>query len=96
MLTLSLIIVPVLMQLFGFALLSLSLSRHYSQVFSKAKRPTKHVLWILRGCGYAVILLAIGYAINSWGITLGLVYSFAIATLTATLIALLLTYKPQH
>ncbi|MCL1045328.1 DUF3325 domain-containing protein [Shewanella electrodiphila] len=84
------------LQLLGFTLLSLSLSRHYDQVINSVKRPSKPIVWTLRLSGYGILLLAIIQGIKSWGLALGLVYSFATATLVATLLAMLLTYKPHY
>jgi len=91
-----LILSQILLQLLGFILLSLSLSRNYSKVIKSAnKRPTKRTSWIFRACGYSLLIIAVFWALNSWGVALGLVYSFATATLTATFIVILLTYKPH-
>ncbi len=91
-----LILTQILLQLLGFTLLSLSLSRNYSKVINRAKRPTNRTSWVFRACGYALLIIAVFWALNSWGIALGLVYSFATATLTATFIVILLTYKPHY
>ena len=91
-----LILSQILLQLLGFTLLSLSLSRNYSQITNRANRPTKCTSWAFRACGYTLLIIAVIWALNCWGIALGLVYSFATATLTATLIVILLTYKPHY
>lgn len=92
-----LILTQILLQLLGFTLLSLSLSRNYSKAIKSAnKRLTKRTSWILRACGYFLLILAIFLALNSLGVALGLVYSFATATLTATFTVILLTYKPHY
>lgn len=86
----------ILLQLLGFTLLSLSLSRHYSQVINNAIRPTKRMILGMRISGYILLFLAVFFALNSWGVALGLVYSFATVTLVATLLTTLLTYKPNY
>lgn len=86
----------ILLQLLGFTLLSLSLSRHYSQVINNAIRPTKRMIFGMRISGCILLFFAVFFALKSWGVALGLVYSFATATLVATLLAILLTYKPHY
>ncbi|NNG41392.1 DUF3325 domain-containing protein [Pseudoalteromonas sp. NEC-BIFX-2020_002] len=87
-----LILAQILLQLIGFALLSLSIPRHFSQVFQHTSRPTKRTVLALRCGGYAFVILAVIIAVNSWGVSLGLVYSVATATLTATTLTVLLAY----
>ena len=92
-----LILTPILLQLLGFTLLSLSISRNYSKVIKSANtRPTNRTTWVFRACGYTLLIIAVIWALNCWGIALGLVYSFAIATLTALFIVILLTYKSHY
>jgi hypothetical protein len=92
-----LIFTQILLQLLGFALLSLSISRNYSKVIKSAnKRQSKRTTWVFRACGYSLLILAVFSALNTWGLALGLVYSFAIATLTASFIVILLTYKSHY
>ncbi len=88
------IMIEIVLQLIGFSLLSLSMSRHYSHVVNRRQRIPKITMWLLRVVGYGMLLTAVILAINSWGMALGLVYCFATATLVTILLALLLTYKP--
>lgn len=90
------ILTQILLQLLGFTLLSLSISRHYSQVITNAKPPTQRIIWGIRISGYTLLLLAVIYALKNWGLTLGLVYFFATTTLVATFLAILWTYKPHY
>lgn len=87
-----LILLQVLLQLLGFILLSLSLQRHYNDVFGQTQRPTKQTIRLLKFMGFAVLIVAIAYAIYTWGSALGLVYFFATASLVASALAMLLAY----
>ncbi len=86
----------ILLQLLAFTLLSLSLTRHYTQVMSQAQRLAKSTVLTFRVSGYLLLTTAIVYAVYNWGWALGLVYSLATATLVSTLLAVLLTYKPHY
>ncbi len=87
-----LILVQIVLQLLGFSLLVLSLPRHYSEIFGAAQRATKMARLVFKCMGFSVIIVAIVFALNSWGAALGLVYFFATATLIVTLLAILLAY----
>ena len=91
-----LILMQIVLQLLAFTLLSLSLTRHYSQVMSQAQRLAKATVLAFRVSGYLLLTIAIFYAVYNWGWALGLVYSLATATLVTTFLALLLTYKPHY
>lgn len=84
----------------GFTLLSLSLPRHFHQVsycktnIKRKQFTTRHV-WIFRGCGYALLFTSIFLTTQERGITLGLVYWFASATLVTLLLSLILSFKPR-
>lgn len=91
-----LILMQILLQLLAFTLLSLSLTRHYTQVMSQAQRLAKSTVLTFRVSGYLLLIIAIVYGVYSWGLALGLVYSLATATLVSTFLAVLLTYKPHY
>lgn len=89
------ITIQILMFMAAFALLSLSIPRHYSGVSSSRQRLNKKQMWRLQFFGYSFIGLALVLAVMAWGITLALVYCCGIAMLAALIISLLLTYKPH-
>ncbi len=89
------ILIELILLMFGFILLSLSLSRHYNKVHNKHSQLSTRTLWIFRVSGYALLLTSIILGINLWGLTLGLVYWFASAMLIALLITLILSFKPH-
>lgn len=91
-----LILIQILLQFIGFSYLSLSITRHYSAVTNQSLRPPKRTVWGLLVCGYTLLLIAVVFALHSWGVALGLVYSFSTATLAATFIAILLAFKPHY
>jgi len=86
------ILIQITLQLLGFTLLSLSLQRHYNDVFSKAQRLKKSTCILLRCAGFTMLIVAIINAIYVWGTALGLVYGFATATLVATALAIIFAY----
>ncbi|GAA5136319.1 DUF3325 domain-containing protein [Thalassotalea piscium] len=89
-----LILIETLILFLGFLCLSLSLSRHYNQVDPKKRLSTRN-LWLYRISGYTLLLLAGIYAADVWGLTLGLVYWCASATLVTFFLSLVLTFKPK-
>lgn len=80
----------------GFYCLSLSLTRHYTQVFGATRRATPLRVRFYRFSGYSMLLFALFYSVSIWGLALGLVYGLGTATFTATILALLLTYMPRR
>jgi hypothetical protein len=91
-----LILIQILLQFIGFSYLSLSITRYYRPVTNQSLRAPKRTVWALLVCGYTLLLIAIILALNGWGVALGLVYSFATATLAATFLAILLAFKPHY
>ena len=91
-----LIFTEILVLIFGFILLSLSLTRHYNRVTEQRVRLSKRVMLVFRLGGLSLLIIAIILAVNIWGVALGLVYWFALATLVILLLSMLLTYKPQY
>ena len=86
------IVTEILLLIFGFALLSLSMSRHYNDVMVRRQRLTKNTILLFRVIGYSSLIIAAIVAVNVWGLALGLVYWFGTATLVTTLLSLTLTY----
>lgn len=78
----------------GCLLLSLSLRRHYRQVFSddsayEARR------WPLRIAGYVCVLLAIWPCVVTSGVWIGLILWISVLALATFLQIMLLTYRPR-
>ena len=85
----------ILLFIAAFTLLSLSISRHYSQVTNSRQRLNKKQVWLFRFNGYCLIVLAMYLAISAWGVTLGLVYCCGTAMLVALTVSLILSYRPR-
>ncbi|NRA55848.1 MAG: DUF3325 domain-containing protein [Gammaproteobacteria bacterium] len=81
--------------LLGFFLISLSMKRHFKQLYPQKKMASLRQLFIFRVCGYAALLLAMSLFIAVQGLGYGLVVYLGLLTLVALLQSLLLTYKPQ-
>jgi hypothetical protein len=78
----------------GCLLLSLSLRRHYRQVFTDAS-PYERRLWPLRIAGYACVLLALWPCARAFGLPIGLCLWLATLALAAFAQIMLLTYRPR-
>lgn len=79
----------------GFLLISLSMKRHYVQVFSKDAMLSNRQNRLLRFTGYAGLGIAGWLCIHDLGIGLGLVYWTGLLTVAAMIQALLLAYRRQ-
>ncbi len=80
----------------GCVLLSLSLRRHYRQVFSDASAFERR-LWPLRLSGYGCVLLALWPCIAAAaGLWVGVILWISMLTLGAFVQIMLLTYRPRH
>jgi len=90
-----LIILLILLLMVGFTLLSLSLSRHYSHVTDKRQRLANKTKLLLRFIGYSLLIISAIISEKVWGIALGGVYWFATTMLVATVLSIILTYKPR-
>lgn len=90
-----LILLQIILQLLGFTLLSLSLQRHFNDVFSQTQRLKKSTCLLFRCIGFTLLIVTTVNAISTWGAALGLVYAFATATLVATVLAVLLAYAAR-
>lgn len=77
----------------GCLLLSLSLRRHYRQVFADESRYGQR-LWPLRIAGYALVALALWPCIQLLGAPIGICLWLSILALAAFLVIMLLTYRP--
>ena len=75
-------------------LLSLSLRRHYQQVFAHTSAFERR-RWVLRASGYGCLLLALWPAVRLSGAWIGFVLWVAMLALGAFLQAMLLTYRPR-
>jgi hypothetical protein len=78
----------------GCLLLSLSLRRHYRQVFVDASAYERR-RWPLRLSGYACVLLALWPCIRESGPPIGVALWISMVALAAFLQIMLLTYRPQ-
>jgi hypothetical protein len=78
----------------GCLLLSLSLRRHYRQVFADLDAYPRR-LWPLRIAGYACALLALWPCVLLCGPWVGLVLWVSMVALAAFVQIMLLTYRPQ-
>ncbi len=79
----------------GCLLLSLSLRRHYRQVFAdeSAYEPRK---WPLRWAGYAILALALWPSMRQAGVWIGVILWLSLVALAAFLQIMLLTYRPRR
>ncbi len=78
----------------GCLLLSLSLQRHYRQVFADESAYGRR-LWPLRAAGYGCALLALWPCVRQSGPWIGLILWISILALAAFLQGMLLTYRPR-
>lgn len=78
----------------GCILLSLSLRRHYRQVFADESTYTVR-LWPLRFAGYVLLSLALWPCIVAFGAPIGLCLWLSIVALAAFTQIMLLTYRPR-
>ncbi len=78
----------------GCLLLSLSLKRHYRQVFPDASGYERR-LWLLRLGGYGSLALAIWPAVLTSGLWVGIILWLSMVALGAFLQIMLLTYRPR-
>lgn len=77
----------------GCALLSLSLRRHYRQVFTDESAYERR-LWPMRLSGYASVALALWPCIRAFGAPIGICLWLSLLALAAFLQIMLLTYRP--
>ena len=80
-----------LLQLAGFALLALSMLKHYREFFRGA--PARSASLSMRVAGWAMLALALVPAIAGSGSSIGIVVWLGLATLAASIVALMLTYR---
>ncbi|MCO7189566.1 MULTISPECIES: DUF3325 domain-containing protein [unclassified Pseudoalteromonas] len=90
-----LITLILILLLFGFALLSMAMHRHYSQVIGLSMHPARQQLWLLRIGGTGLNLIALFVCVFSWGVSRGLVYWFGSATMVVFIVIGVLTYRPR-
>lgn len=84
----------VLLAFCGFAVLSLSMEKHYEQVFAQA--PAGQRLRILRYCGWLLLAVAAWPAIQHAGGSIGLAIWAGELTLAAVAVMLTLSYIPRQ
>ena len=78
----------------GCLLLSLSLRRHYRQVFTDESAFARR-LWPMRLAGYGCVLLALCPCVRDFGVPIGLCLWLSIVALAAFVQIMLLTYRPR-
>jgi hypothetical protein len=78
----------------GCLLLSLSLRRHYRQVFTDESAYPRR-LWPLRLAGYGCMALALWPCAREFGIPIGICLWLSLAALAAFAQIMLLTYRPR-
>ncbi len=78
----------------GCLLLSLSLRRHYRQVFVDESGYERH-RWPMRAAGYACLLLALWPCVRDSGGPIGVTLWISMVSLAAFVMILLLTYRPR-
>lgn len=78
----------------GCLLLSLSLRRHYRQVFADESAYAARK-WPLRWAGYASLALALWPSVRESGLWIGVVLWLSLVALAAFLQIMLLTYRPH-
>lgn len=78
----------------GCILLSLSLRRHYRQVFADESAYARR-LWFLRLGGYLLVALALWPCVAAFGAPIGLCLWLSIVALAAFAQIMLLTYRPR-
>lgn len=78
----------------GCLLLSLSLRRHYRQVFADESAFERR-MWPFRWSGYALVSLALWPCIADSGLWVGLILWLSMVALAAFAQIMLLTYRPR-
>jgi len=79
----------------GFFVISMSIKRHFKQLFPQRKMASLKWLLIFRTIGYTSLLLSASLYITGLGIGLGLVSFFGLLTLVTFMQSLCFSYKPQ-
>jgi hypothetical protein len=79
----------------GCVLLSLSLRRHYRQIFADESAYERR-LWPMRLAGYWLVALALWPCIRAFGTPIGICLWLSILALAAFLQIMLLTYRPRR
>lgn len=79
----------------SFFSLSVSLKRHYLQLWPQKKNLSKRALIFFRALGYSALVGGATLCVLAEGLAVGLVLCMGLLTLAALLQSLLLTYCPQ-
>jgi len=78
----------------GCLLLSLSLRRHYRQVFTDESLYDQRK-WVMRWTGYGLLALGLWPSIRDSGFWIGVILWLSLVALAAFLQIMLLTYRPR-
>lgn len=84
-----------LLSFVGFALLAGSLNRHFAALASKGAELSPPLRFLLRAMGFSLLALACFCSVQGHGVAVGWVYFFALLTLSAFMVSLLLSYASQ-
>jgi drug/metabolite transporter (DMT)-like permease len=87
--------IPLFTTFLAFILISLSMKRHFRQLYPIRKIPSLQHLFLFRLFGYLVLFLSIFLFISIQGLGLGLVIFFGVLTLTVLIQVLLFSYRPK-
>lgn len=79
----------------GFMLLAGSMDRHHRQLRPGSAFPAWHMRVMIRTAGWFLLAVSSSLAIHVWGVGNGIAAWFGVATLTAGLLILMLSYRPQ-
>lgn len=78
----------------GMAALSLAIDRHYDQATGQRDVP-RWLRLVLRSLGWSLTLLALGFCVAGWSLSVGLVAWLGFLTAGALIVAWLLAYAPR-
>lgn len=79
----------------GFVLLSLTITRHRRQL-GWEKSFNKRAFLVIKGSGFALLIVSMGLMIYQYGVALGLVCWVALLTLAALILTFLLSYYSSY
>lgn len=78
----------------GCLLLSLSLRRHYRQIFADDSLYEQR-RWTMRSAGFGILVIALWSGVRDSGLWIGVILWLSLIALAAFLQIMLLTYRPR-